>query len=38
MYSNSTDVDFDYKNYTEMNNKQMESTMFGNEILDNSKK
>lgn len=30
----STDADFDCKNYTEMNNTRMESTMFGNEVLD----
>lgn len=33
-YIDSTDVDFDCKNYTEMNNTRMESTMFGNEVLD----
>ena len=32
--SNSTDADFDCKNYTEINNTRMESTMFGNEVLD----
>ena len=33
-YSNSTDADFNYKNYAETPNTRMESTMFGNEVLD----
>ena len=37
-YSNSTDVDFDYRKYNDMCcNKKMESTMFGNEIIENDK-